>query len=211
MLLRVLAVAGALVIAGVAFLLLRSDTAEQAGPALRATTNVDLQPGELSVETIGFPTEFPVEVRDQVLSTLGAYVDDAVVNPLRRGAADDAALATVFDLAALARATGTDRALLLDEDLPKAVGEIDITTPPVSMTALADAQSTLVLVAGNIDLSVSAQTRKGRLEIKRAGSFVFAPDETGAWKITGWTISTERGGKSLGTSATSTAPTAVTP
>lgn len=206
-----LAVLGVLVIAVVAFLVLRSGSTGPSGPTFHASTSIELAPGELTVQAVGTPGEFPVDVRDQVLSTLGLYVDNAIVNPLRNSSTDDAALGSVFDPAALTRLAGTDRALLLDEGLPKAVGEIDVTTPAVPMTALVDADGKVVLVTAGIQLSVTAQTKKGAVEIARTGSFVFALDAAGAWKITGWTVSTERGGKALGTPTTSTTPTTVAP
>ena len=209
MLLAALAILGVLVIGGAAFLLLRSDSTTKSGPTLRASTSVDLQPGELTVAAVGAPFEFPADVRDLVLSTLGAYVDHGVVNPLRKGTADDAALATAFDAGALTRLAGTDRALLLDENLPKAAGKISVTTPPVAMTALAANDGKVVLVSATIALSVEAQTKQGALEILRSGSLVLAVDEAGAWKITGWTLGTERGGKALGPTTTTTTPTTV--
>lgn len=199
-----LAILAVVVIAGAAFLVLRSDSTGNAGPELRASTSVDLQPGDLTVDSVGAPVEFPTDVRDLVLSTLGAYVDHGIVNPLRKGSAVEADLATVFDAAALARLAGTDRALLLDEGFPKAVGKVKVATPPVAMTALADADGKVVLVSANVALSVNAQTKKGRLEILRSGSLVFAPDVGGAWKITGWTMGSERGGPALGPTTTST-------
>lgn len=207
------AVLGVIVIAGAAFLVLRSDSTKEAGPPLHAPTSVELQPGTLTVEAVGAPFEFPADVRDLVLSTLGAYVDHGIVNPLRTRAADEAELATVFDAAALTRLAGTDRALVLDEGFPKAVGDVSVTTPPVAMTALADGDGKLVLVSATVALSVDAQTKQGRLEILRSGSLVFAPDAAGVWKITGWTLSTERGGKALGPTTTTTTPAAgaVTP
>ena len=200
----VLAILGVIVIAGAAFLVLRGGSADKAGPTLRASTSVDLQPGELAVAAVGAPLEFPTDVRDLVLSTLGAYVDHGVVTPLRKGTANEATLATVFDTAALARLAGADRALLLDEALPKAVGKVSVTTPPVSMTALVDADGKVTLVSATVGLSVAAQTKTGALEILHSGSFVLAPDAAGAWKITGWTLGTERGGKALGPTTTTT-------
>ncbi len=209
MLVTVLAILGVIVIAGAAFLVLRTDSSKETGPVLHASTSVDLQAGELLVEAVGAPMEFPTDVRDLVLSTLGAYVDHGIVNPLRKGAAAEATLATVFDAGAITRLAGTDRTLLLDEGLPKAVGKVKVATPPVAMTALADAEGTPVLVSTTVAFTVTAQTKKGRLEVVRSGSLVLTPDAAGAWKITGWTISTERGGKALGPTTTTTLATAV--
>ena len=62
-----LAILGVIVIAGAAFLVLRSDSTEKAGPTLHASTSIDLQPGELTVDAVGTPVEFPTDVRDLAL------------------------------------------------------------------------------------------------------------------------------------------------
>jgi hypothetical protein len=186
-----------LVIAGGAFAL-TSGGGGKSGPEFKASTAVDLKAGDTKVEFLGFSgPAFPPEVRDQVLSSLGTYVEDGIVKALRTGKADDAGLDTVFDAAATARLTGPERATLLDEGLPKAVGEISVTTPAVAMTALADKGDALVLISASVDFKVKARAEKGTITIQRTGSFVFAPDEGGAWKITGWTLSVTRGGNAL--------------
>jgi hypothetical protein len=99
--------------------------------------------------------------------------------------------------------------LLFDEGQPKAVGEIDITTPPVAFTALVDRDGNFVLVSANVDLKVKARAAKGTVTVQRTGSFVFAPDPSGVWKITGWTFSVTRGGTAVPTTTTAPAdPTA---
>ncbi len=136
----------------------------------------------------------PPEVPGQVLAVLGTYVEDGIVAPLRKGKADDAALATVFDQAAVAALVGDERAIVLDEGLPKAVGKVRVTTPPVPLTVLLDKDGNTIAVTAGVQLAVTARAEKGNVQINRTGSFVFAPDEVAGWKITGWTLSTDRGG-----------------
>ncbi|MCJ7437713.1 MAG: hypothetical protein MUP97_08135 [Acidimicrobiia bacterium] len=188
-----LAVLGVVVVAAAAFFVLKSSN-EKSAPEFKASTAVDLKPGATKVDAVGFSNDFPVDVQNQVLATLGAYVDNGIVAPLRKGKANDASLATAFDPAGIARLVGAERATVLDENLPKAVGRITVKTPPVPLSALADGDGKIVLVATDVQFSVKARSAKGVLEISHTGSFVLAPDASGAWRITGWTLSTDRGG-----------------
>jgi hypothetical protein len=141
---------------------------------------------------------------------LGTYVEDGIVAPLRKGTADDAALATVFDEAAVAALAGPERAIVLDEGLPKAVGKVTVTTPPVPLTVLVDKDGNAVAASAGVQLAVSARAAKGIVQITRTGSFVFAPDGAGGWKITGWTLSTDRGGPGVTPSSTAASVTTTT-
>jgi hypothetical protein len=178
------------------------------GPEFKASTSVKLTAGKTTLEKVEFlnpPDTFPTDVRNQILSSVGTYVDDAIVKPLRAGAADDTALAGVFDPAAVARLTAGDRSILLDEGLPKALGKIAVTTPPVAMSALVDASGKIQLVTATVDLKVTAQAKQGIVKIERSGTLVFVLDTTGSWKITGWTIHVDRTGPGI-TLPTTTAP-----
>lgn len=194
-LVAILAVLGVVVVAAAAFFLLRKDSTENAGPQFKASTAVDLQPGAPTIAAVdALIIAIPPEVTDGVLATLRKYVDAAIVAPLRTGKADDAALAAVFDAPAVARLGGPERSVVLDEGLPKAIGRVSVTTPPVPITALADRDEKFVLVTAGVQFDVKARARKGVVQITRSGSFVLALDEAGEWKITGWTLTTDRGG-----------------
>jgi len=207
--------AGALVIVliVVAVVALGGGGGGKSGPEFKASTNVDLTVGEVKVFGVNplKQIEFPPAIRDAVLSTLGTYVDNGIVNPLRKGKADNAALLTAFDAAAAPRLDGPDRAILVDEGLPKAVGAIKVTTPPVIMDALADRDGNIVLVTANVDLQVSSRAEKGTVKIRRLGSFVFAADANGAWKISGWTLSVTRTGPGVATAPTTAPPATAAP
>jgi hypothetical protein len=178
------------------------------GPQFKASTSIKLKVGTTTLEQLVLlkPAQKVLNgVRDQILSSIGTYVDNAIVNPLRSGAADDTALAALFDQAALARLTAGDRSILVDEGLPKAIGKIDVTTPPVAMSELVDATAKVSLVTATVDLKVNAQTKQGVVKIERSGTFVFALDANGAWKITGWTLHVDRTGPGVSL-PTTTAP-----
>jgi hypothetical protein len=197
------------VIAGGAYLFLAQDSNSKDTPTFKASTAVDLQPGTVTAAAASLNGTVAPEIPAQVLQVLGTYVEDGIVAPLRTGTADDAALATVFDPAAVAALVGTERAIVLDEGLPKAVGKVTVTTPPVPLTVLVDAEGKAIAVSAGVQLAVSARAEKGLVQINRNGSFVFAPDGAGGWKITGWTLSTDRGGPGV-TPASTPAPETTT-
>jgi len=200
------------VLVGAGVAVLASSGGSSGGPQFKASTSVKLTAGTTTLEQMTFlkpPQNVLNDARNQILSLVGKYVDDAIVHPLRSGAADDTALAVVFDPAALARLAAGDRAILVDEGLPKALGGIAVTTPPVAMSALVDTSDKVTLVTATVDLKVTAQTKQGVVKITRSGTLVFALDASGAWKITGWTLHVDRTGPGVSLPPT-TAPAANT-
>ena len=190
MLLGIGAIVGIVITAGV--ILAVTSGGGDSGPEFKASTSVDLTAGETKIErtnaAFDAPPPIPADVQEQILGVVGRYVDEGVVGALRTGKADEAALAEIFDAAAVARLAGTDRPVVLDEGLPKAVGKVSVTTPAVAMTALANPDGTLLFVSANVEFTITAQAEKGTVHITRIGSFVLAPDPTTGWKITGWTL-----------------------
>ena len=178
---------------------------------VKASTTVDLKAGALKIESVSvfppLPKEFPTDVRDKVLKTIGTYIDKGIVASLRTSKADDAGLAPAFDAGAAAKLTGPDRAVLLDEGLPKAVGNLKVTTPPVPLTALSAADGNVQLVAADIKLEITAHAASGLVKISRSGTLVFALQLSGDWRITGWTLHIDRSGPGLPSAPTSTTPT----
>jgi hypothetical protein len=183
-------------------------------PKFKASTVVDLKVGESKVEGVNFSKAVTIsdDAKNKILAALDTYVANAIVEPLRKGKADDAKLVTTFDAAAAAKVPA-DRAALTDEGLPTAVGKITVTTPPVALTGLADFDGNLILVSAAVDLHVTSRAEKGTTTIRRVASFVFAPDAGGDWKITAWTVGVTRAG--FGVAVPPTAPgtptTAATP
>jgi hypothetical protein len=176
---------------------------------------VTLAPGEVTVFKTGeAPDTLPDDVRTAVMTALTGYTNAATVKPLRKGVADDAALATALAPAVAARLSGTDRAVLVDEGLPKSKGRITVTGAPVVLTGLADGGGGIVVVTAGIDTTTTTKTTKGKLTIKRTGELVFEPDN-GTWKISGYTLTVDRVGKGVKPPVTAppapVAPAAPTP
>ena len=190
-------------IIGLGVYLLLGLTEGSTGPTYSASESVNLAAGPTAMNTVSFAGgTFSPEVSAAVMTTLGEYAESAMVTPLRKGKPASAALANVFDAPALARLSGPDRAVVLDEGLPRAVGKIDVSSPPIPLTGLADASGNTILVSADVKLTAKARTEKGVIGVTRVGTFVLAPDASGIWKITGWTLTTDRRGP-----GTSVAPT----
>lgn len=182
--------------------------AAPAGAAKKPKAVVAMTPGEVTVYKVaGDPQPLPDTVRDSVMATLTGYVNAATVKPLRKGAADDAALAGTLAPVVAARLAGPDRAVLVDEGLPKSVSKIKVGATPIALTGLVDGDGNVVLVTANLDSTTTTKTAKGKLSIKRAGELVLTPDN-GTWKISGYTLTVDRLGKGVGPTTTTTVPAA---
>lgn len=201
-------VAGVLAIALIAVaVVVVSSGSKQKKPTFKASTSVDLKLGDLSVASVTGTGTLDADTGNLLLKQIGNYVEEGVVRPLRKGKADETKLDPIFDLAALSRLKA-DRAVLLDEGLPKAVGEVKITAPPVNMLGLSSGLA-FVAVSTSIDLDIRARTTKGTVTIHRKGTLVFEKSQSGQWVITGWTLHVDRAGPGVEVT-TSTAPATTT-
>jgi hypothetical protein len=186
--------------------------ATPAGAAKKPKAVVTLAPGEVTVFKTGdAPDTLPDDVRTAVMTALTGYTTAATIKPLRKGVADETALAAALAPSVAARLAGTDRTVLLDEGLPKSKSRITVTGAPVTLTGLADGGGGIVVVTANIDTTTTTKTTKGKLTIKRTGELVFEPDN-GTWKISGYTLTVDRVGKGVKPPVTApAAPAAPTP
>jgi hypothetical protein len=172
-------------------------------------TNVSLQLGDVSTDSAGPPAQLSAEQGQAVIKVIRDYLTIATVDPLR-SAKPVGDLSAVFDPAALARVTGVDRSVMVDEGLPKVTGDLDITAQPVSIVALADQGGGIVLATAKIDLAITgdAKSKAGPLRVLRRGDFVLALGPSGAWRVTSYNIAVGRSGAGLDpTTTTVAAPT----
>lgn len=178
------------------------------GPAFRASTVVDLKVGTQTLEYTSDkgPIQFPADVSDAVLKGIGTYIDAGIVKALRTGKAADAKLGQVFSPGAMAQLTGAGRGALLDEGLPKAVGKVQVIAAPVASTGLVSDDQKVILATGAIDFKISSRSAQGVVQIERKGELLFAPDATGAWKITSFTMNVSRSGPGVEAPPTSAPP-----
>jgi hypothetical protein len=166
--------------------------------ATRKTVDVVTLPaGATSVQAPILFTKFPDGVADQVMTALTRYVDDGIVNPLRKGRATTAGVADFADAGVAAQLAGPDRSVLFDERLPPAIGKLTVTTPAIPITALVGADGTAAIAIATVQLDETARTARGPVRITRRGDLEFAPDATGAWKLTGYDLTVERSGRGV--------------
>ncbi len=179
-----------------------------AGAARAPKAVVKIPAGEkVVVATGGGPDALPGEVATGAMAAIDGYLVNAAARPLQRGRpGEDARLAAVLSPAVMARLGGPDRAVLVDEGLPKATAPVRITTEPVVLTGLADASGKVVVVTAGLAATTRTRTAKGPVTITRTGDLVLQPDN-GTWKIAGYSLAVDRVGKGLG-SPTTTATTA---
>ncbi|MFM8304053.1 MAG: hypothetical protein ACKOA9_07130 [Actinomycetota bacterium] len=180
-----------------------------AGAAKKPKPVVKIAPGEVTVYKVGgAPDTIPDAVRSAVMATLVRYVKAATVTALQKGKADEVTLTSTLAPGVAGRLTGPDRAVLVDEGLPKPTSAVKVSAAPVALTGLADGDSAIVVVTAGVDATATAKTAKGKVVVKRRGDLVLE-SENGAWKITGYTLTVDRTGKGVKPSATApVAPTA---
>ncbi len=167
------------------------DTEAKSAPVDEA---VSVTPGAVTVSSAGPQVGLDDAVRDQMIETVKQYVQVATIDPIRSGHV--AKVAPLFTAAAAARAEGVDRAVLVDEGLPRATSDITATAVPVPITVLADQSGALLLASAGLDLTVATKTADGPVEIHRVGSLTFAPD-AGTWKVAGFDLSVSRAGSGV--------------
>lgn len=180
----------------------RNDGARTPSSAPKASDDVQLTAGATSVQSPILFTAFPAGVGEQVMTALRSYVDDATVRALRTGRAGPG-LATLVDAGVTARLSGPDRGVLVDEGLPDAVGKLTVVSPAVPLTALVGADGTPLIVVATVQLDVRATTKRGPVHIARAGDLEFVPAANGAWQLTGYDLTVDRGGRGVPGSETS--------
>lgn len=153
----------------------------------------------VDVQSVAEPAPpLPDDVRTEVMATLDGYLNRAMVGPLRSGGpADD--LAPLFTADAGARATGPDRATMVDEGLPRADG-VQALASTARLGALAPSAEEIAVVTATIELRL--QTTGGDpVTIVRTGDLVLVPEDD-AWKIEGYDVTATR---DSGTGPTTTA------
>src|SRR5215211_3262025 len=108
------------------------------------------------------PPAMPDDVRNNVMRALTGYMTAATVKPLQKGSVDNGALASMFDNSVNARATTSDRGVLVDDGMPKATGRITLTAAPVKLSALVDDRGRVIGVTAALDATTNAKTSKGK-------------------------------------------------
>ena len=208
----VVTVAAVVVVAVVAAIAFASCSGGDGSDAKKTTsttkpeTKINITLGPVSADSAGPPATVSADQSQRVLDAITTYVKGAMVQPLLSGKPATADFGGVFDPTTLASATTTDRAVVLDEGLPKVTGNLTVTAPPVWLLGLGDQSGNLVLITASIALDTTGVTKvKGDpLHIQRHADLVFQPDASGTWKITSYDMVVSRAGAGLTPTTTTT-------
>lgn len=147
---------------------------------------------EVRVESMAAePGPFPEDVWAGVYNTMNAYIDRAVVTPLRSGQPPPMEmLAPLFTPAALERATGVDRAALVEEGTTLS-GAVRGDRVDTAFVLLTDREGRPVVVNASVDVVLSVDAADGGVALARTGQVVMTFDEQG-WRIDSYDIRTAR-------------------
>lgn len=168
-------------------------------------SEIDVTAGTVVIQSAGPPDiVLADEVRDQIVSSVRAYITIASVEPLLTGelAGDLNGLLTP---AAAVTAGGIDRGVLTDEGLPAATETVVARASPITLTVLVDQASAMVLITAALDVGITTATAQGEVTIFRSGELTFAPDD-GLWRIAGFDLAVTRNGAGVDAAAGVTDP-----
>jgi hypothetical protein len=164
-------------------------------------SSLDLEAGPVQVAATGNPGVLADTDRDAIVDTIRRYVVAATIDPLHGKPVGD--LEPIFTPPAVAALRGLDRVAALDEGIPKATSDVEITSSPLLLTALSDSSGAINLVGSSLYLDAKTETERGPVRVKRSGELVLARD-AGTWKITSFRLSADRSGAGLHGMTTST-------
>ena len=170
-------------------------------PAKR--TALKLVIGTVKVQNTGRPTKIKAPVRRAVLQAAQAYVDDAILAPLKSGRVDNG-YEKVFGLSLTSAASGPDRAVLTEAKTGLANGPVRVTASRVGLDGIGDQAGTIALVATTFGVTVKAPMAAGPLTISRVIELTFE-HQFGRWVVTSYNVVVRRtaGAKTASTRATS--------
>jgi hypothetical protein len=173
-------------------------TGEQSPPSSapeqqRPAKGLDLELGNVLVESVGPPAPVPRAVTRDVVARAEQYVREATLRPLRTGRRADG-LARLFtsEVSRDVARGGRDRSSLTDEALPRAVGDVTTTAEPVAVTVLEDGEGQVIQVAATLDYTTTAELRRGPVTIHRVGDLYFERGPDGGWRIASYDVGVQR-------------------
>jgi hypothetical protein len=143
----------------------------------------------LDVQALGEPGNLPDVVRSRAAAVLNQYLNNAVLLPLRTGE-PAFGLPDLFAGPALERASGPDRAALVEEGLPAAT-EIRVEDASATLTTLSPADGQIALVVATIEMKLAALVGVTPVAIQRTGELILGP-EGDRLKITGYHVRVTR-------------------
>jgi len=157
-------------------------TSSTVPPEIRVTAS------SVEVESMGSgPVAFPDEVRDSVVSTLNAWIDLGVVDPLLSGQ-PALGLDAAFTPEAMARLTpgSPDRTAMLEEG---GLAAVRPEKASATLVALAGQDGALSLVTAAVEVAFVRVAGVDQVRVVRTGEVVLVPVE-GGWRIDGYDVVT---------------------
>jgi hypothetical protein len=210
--LQIVTVVAVLALLGTAgFLFLRDDDGGNSGGGGGGGTpepevsigDVELTAAGVFTANAGPPVPAPPELTEGVLTTVGAYIDGGLIEPIRSGdAAGD--IAGIFEAGAAAQLEGPDRSALFDEGLPEVTGTFTPAAQPVPITALSDAGGAFVLATAILTYSAELETADGPVTVGRTAELTMVPQPDG-WKIMTYDVLVTRDGGGIAPTTTTAA------
>ena len=178
------------------------------GASGRATTTTEA-PVAITFKVTAFDVEAaaaPVAgaasgAQDGIQATLNRWLETAVLGPLRSGQpAGD--IGPMFSAATRERITTTpDRAAFVDEGIPPVAG-VRAGIASLAMTALADPDGAIPVVAVHFDLTLGGTVDGTPLGVEHTGDLFMVPEDD-AWRIDGYDVRSTRA--TAGATTTTTA------
>ena len=146
--------------------------------------------GTVKVQNTGRPAKIKAPVRRAVLQAAQAYVDDAILTPLKSGRVDNG-YEKVFGLSLKSAASGPDRAVLTEAKTGLANGPVRVTASRVGLDGIGDQAGTIALVATTFGVTVKAPMAAGPLTISRVIELTFE-HQFGRWVVTSYNVVVRR-------------------
>jgi hypothetical protein len=150
------------------------------------TSALKLEVGTVKVQNTGATTKLPSPVRRALLGAAQAYVDDAILAPLKSGKVDDG-YEKVFGLSLRPAASVSDRAVLTEANTGVARGAVQTTASRVRIDGIGDPTGKIALVATTFTLTLKATTSAGPLTIHRSTGLTFE-NQFGSWVVTAYDV-----------------------
>ena len=166
--------------------------------------DLELTVGGVFNANAGAPAQLTPEQQNAVMTTVGLYVEEGLLDPVREGETGEN-LPALFDSVTAPRLEGPDRAVILEEGLPELTGNFTPIAQPVIISTLSDAGGNFVLVTVTLNYSATWDTDAGPITSNRYHELTLIPSDDGVWRITGYDIAVIREGPGAQSTTTTAA------
>ncbi len=164
------------------------------------SANVKLTLGGIQNVNAGAEATLPDDATNQIMKSIGEYVDQGLVAPVKTSKpAKD--LSGLFDAGAATAIQGPDKDVLFENGQPPRTGDFKPSAQPVVITALSDGSGQFALASAAFTYNADVGVKGGTLTTARNITLTFVL-ENGQWKISGYDVSVTRQGAEVEGSTT---------